>query len=247
MKRQFTLFALALFAAVPYVHAAEKGEAVVKAAVQKLVPSVKIDMVEKSPIEGYYQVIVGSQLVYVSADGRYVLQGTLYDTQDKIDLTAARMSREHVAKLDAYPESQRIIFAPSGKARHRITVFTDIDCGYCRKMHAHMAEYNERGIQVDYLFFPRSGPGTPSFDKAVSVWCAKDRRAAMTAAKAGQNPQPLTCENPITQEYQLGLAVGVEGTPAVYAEDGSRIGGYLTPDQLQAHLDRIAAARKSGS
>ncbi len=246
MKRHLIALLL-LTAAIPFAHAAEPDQAAVRGAVLKLVPSAKIDKVEKSPIEGYAQVIVGSQLVYVSNDGRYILQGTLYDVDARLDLTGARMSREHVAKLDAYPESQRIVFAPSGKPKYKVTVFTDIDCGYCRKMHSHIAEYNERGIQVDYMFFPRSGPGTPSFDKAVSVWCAKDRKQALTAAKAGQEPEPLKCDNPIAQEYQLGMTVGVDGTPAVYAPDGSRIGGYLTPDQLQAALERVATAAKPGA
>lgn len=246
MKRH--LFAvLALVVAAPFAQAADVNEANVRAAVQKLVPTAKIDKVEASPIPGYAQAIVGSQLVYVSNDGRYILQGTLYDADAKLDLTAARMSREHVSKLEAYPEAQRIVFAPAGKPKYKVTVFTDIDCGYCRKMHSHIAEYNERGIQVDYLFFPRSGPGTPSFDKAVSVWCAKDRKGAFTSAKAGQDPSPLKCDNPIAQEYQLGMTVGVDGTPAVYAPDGSKIGGYLTPDQLQASLDRIAAGTKPGA
>ncbi len=237
------LAASILLSAMPLAHA---DEAAVRAAIKKMAPTATIDKVEKSPIDGYSQAIVGSQLVYVSNDGRYILQGTLYDVDAKLDLSASRMSRENVAKLAAYPEAQRIVFAPSGKPKYKVTVFTDIDCGYCRKMHSHIAEYNERGIQVDYLFFPRSGPGTPSFDKAISVWCAKDRNGAFTSAKAGQDPSPLKCENPIAQEYQLGITVGVDGTPAVYAPDGSRIGGYLTPDQLQASLERIAASANSG-
>ncbi len=242
MKRHMLAVAFFLLAAIPLPQAADtKEEAAVRAAVTKLVPNVKVEMIEKSPIDGYYQVIIGSQLVYVSADGRYVLQGTLYDADAKVDVTAERMSRVHVAKLDSYPQAQRIVFAPTGKPKYKVTVFTDIDCGYCRKMHSHIAEYNERGIQVDYLFFPRSGPNTPSFDKAVSVWCAKDRKQAFTSAKAGQDPAPLKCDNPIADEYQLGITVGVDGTPAVYAQDGSKIGGYLTPDQLQAQLERIAA------
>lgn len=238
---------LALLLAVPFAQVAHASEDNVRAAIQKLVPNARIDRIEASPIAGYSQAIIGSQLVYVSNDGRYVLQGALYDVDAKLDLTGARMSREHVAKLDAYPEAQRIVFKPKGEVKYKVTVFTDIDCGYCRKMHSHIAEYNERGIQVDYLFFPRSGPGTPSFDKAVSVWCAKDRNSAFTSAKAGQDPAPLKCDNPVTQEYQLGMNVGVDGTPAVFAPDGSKIGGYLTPDQLQASLDRIAAAGKPGA
>jgi thiol:disulfide interchange protein DsbC len=232
------VFAMSAF--LPLAHAADKAEATARAAVQKLVKTSKIEAFEQSPIPGYYQAVVGSQLLYVSADGRYVLQGTLYDADAKLDLTAKRLARVNVAKLDAYPAAKRISFAPKSKPKYKVTVFTDIDCGYCRKMHSHIAEYNERGIQVDYLFFPRSGPGTPSFAKAVSVWCADDQKKAFTAAKAGANPEPLQCDNPVAEEYQLGISVGVDGTPSVFAEDGSKIGGYLTPDQLQAQLERVA-------
>jgi thiol:disulfide interchange protein DsbC len=239
--------ALALFTAAPLALAASSNETAARAAIQKLIGERKIEALEKSPIDGYFQAVVGSQLLYVSADGRYILQGTLYDADAKRDLTAARLARESVAKLDAYPQAKRISFAPTSKPKYKVTVFTDIDCGYCRKMHSHIAEYNDRGIQVDYLFFPRSGPGTPSFAKAVSVWCASDKQSAFTAAKAGADPAPLQCDNPISEEYQLGIEVGVDGTPAVFAPDGSKIGGYLTPDQLQAQLERIAAEEKPGA
>ena len=235
------VFALSFI--VPLAQAADGSDAVARAAVQKLVKNTKIEAFEKSPVPGYFQAVVGSQLLYVSEDGRYVLQGTLYDANAKIDLTAQRLARVNIAKLDAYPAAKRITFAPKSKAKYKVTVFTDIDCGYCRKMHSHIAEYNERGIEVDYLFFPRSGPNTPSFAKAVSVWCAKDQKQAFTAAKTGANPEPLQCDNPIAEEYQLGISVGVDGTPAVFAQDGSKIGGYLTPDQLQAQLERVAAEK----
>jgi len=238
--------AAALFAFVPLAHAAET-DAAAREAVQKLAQGRTVDGFEKSPIPGYYQAIVGSQVLYVSEDGRYVLQGTLYDANAKVDLTAARLARVNVARLDAYPAAKRITFAPKSKPKYKVTVFTDIDCGYCRKLHSHIAEYNERGIQVDYLFFPRSGPGTPSFAKAVSVWCAKDQKQAFTAAKAGTDPAPLQCDNPVSEEYQLGISVGVDGTPSVFAEDGSKIGGYLTPDQLQAQLERVASMEKPGA
>lgn len=238
--------AVVVFAFAPFAHAAEP-DAVARDAVQKLTQGRKLDGFEKSPIPGYYQAIVGSQVFYVSDDGRYVLQGTLYDANAKVDLTAARLARVNVARLDAYPSAKRITFAPKSKPKYKVTVFTDIDCGYCRKLHSHIAEYNDRGIQVDYLFFPRSGPGTPSFAKAVSVWCAKDQKQAFTAAKAGTDPAPLQCDNPIAEEYQLGISVGVDGTPSVFAEDGSKIGGYLTPDQLQAQLERVAAMEKPGA
>ena len=238
---------LAFAVLAPLAQAAEKPEdAAVRKALHDLVPQAQIDAVEASPLPGYRQVIVGSQMVYISEDGKYMLQGTLYDAPAKRDLTAARLAVDHKRKVDAVPLSKRIVFAPD-KPKYKITVFTDIDCGYCRKLHSQIAEYNKRGIEVDYLFFPRSGLNSPSFDKAVSVWCAKDRNAAFTAAKAGKTPAPAKCDNPIADEYKLGAEVGVDGTPTVIAPDGTKIGGYLSPDQMLAKLQTLGTATLAGN
>lgn len=223
-------------------HAADTpAQAAARKALSELVPQARIDAIETAPLPGYQQVIVGGQLVYVSDDGKYILQGKLLDTVNKRDLTESRLAVDVKKKLDAVPASRRIIFAPAGKPQYKITVFTDIDCGYCRKLHSQIAEYNKRGIEVDYLFFPRSGLSGESYDKAVAVWCAKDRKSAFTAAKAGQTPPLLKCDNPIAQDFELGAQVGVNGTPAIYAADGSKIGGYLDPDQMLARLKTLDA------
>jgi thiol:disulfide interchange protein DsbC len=233
---------LALAAACAPLHAADKPEdAAARKALQELVPQAKLDAIESAPLPGYRQVIVGSQMVYVSDDGKYLLQGTLYDTQNKRDLTGTRLAIDHKKKVDAVPLSKRLVFAPA-KPKYKITVFTDLDCGYCRKLHSQIAEYNKRGIEVDYLFFPRTGLNTPSFDKAVSVWCAADRKAAFTAAKAGKNPAPAKCDNPVAEEYQLGTQVGVDGTPTIFAPDGTKIGGYLSPAEMEAKLQNLGKA-----
>jgi thiol:disulfide interchange protein DsbC len=237
------LFALAFAAVLPLAQAADSpADAAARKALQELVPQAKIDVVEQAPMPGFRQVIVGGQMIYVSDDGKYLLQGALYDTKNKRDLTSARLAVDNKRKVDAVPQDQRIAFSPSGKAKYRITVFTDIDCGYCRKLHSEVAELNKRGIEVDYLFFPRSGLGTPSFDKAVSVWCAADRKAAFTSAKAGKDPAPLKCDNPISEQFALGMQVGVSGTPTIIAPDGSKIGGYLPPDQMLAKLQELGTA-----
>ncbi len=232
----------------PTAHAADAApDAAARNALHELVPQAKIDKVEAAPLPGYRQVIVGGQMVYVSDDGKYVLQGSLYDAQTKHDLTASRLAREYKARIDAVPTSKRIVFAPSAKPKYTVTVFTDLDCGYCRKLHSQIAEYNQRGIEVDYLFFPRTGIGSPSYVKAVSVWCAKDRKAAFTAAKAGQNPPPAKCDNPVADEFTLGTQVGVEGTPTILAPDGSKLGGYLSPDQMLAKLQALGTANFAGN
>ena len=238
-----TLFALAFAAALPLAQAADSpADAAARKALQELVPQAKIDVVEQAPVPGFRQVIVGGQMIYISDDGKYLLQGTLYDTRNKRDLTGARLAVDNKRKVDAVSQDQRIVFSPSGKPKYKITVFTDIDCGYCRKLHAEVPELNKRGIEVDYLFFPRSGVGTPSFDKAVSVWCAADRKTAFTAAKAGKDPAPLKCDNPVSEQFALGMQVGVSGTPTIIAPDGSKIGGYLPPDQMLAKLQALDAA-----
>ena len=240
MKLHYLLFAFAAVAA--FAQAADKPEdANARKALQALVPQAKIDTVEAAPLPGYRQAIVDSHLIYVSDDGKYVLQGTLYDTQSKRDLTGSRLAVEHKSKVDSVPLSKRIVFAPD-KPKYKITVFTDIDCGYCRKLHSQIAEYNKRGIEVDYLFFPRSGLNSPSYDKAVSVWCAADRNAAFTAAKAGKTPAPLKCDNPVAEEFKLGAQVGVDGTPTIFAPDGTKIGGYLPPAEMQAKLENLGKA-----
>jgi thiol:disulfide interchange protein DsbC len=238
---------LAFAAAFTLSHAAENAEdAAARKALLELVPQAKIDTVEAAPLPGFRQVIVGSQMVYVSDDGKYMLQGTLYDAKSKRDLTASRLAVDHKRKVDAVPVSKRIVFAPP-KPKYKITVFTDIDCGYCRKLHSQIAEYNKRGIEVDYLFYPRSGLNTPSFDKAVSVWCAKDRNAAFTAAKAGKAPTPAKCDNPVAEEYRLGQQVGVDGTPTIFAPDGTKIGGYLSPNEMLAKLEHLGTATLAGN
>jgi len=238
------LIPLAFAAVATFAQAAEKPEdAATRKALQGLLsPQAKIDAIEESPLPGYRQVVVGPQMLYVSDDGKYLLQGNLYDTTTKRDLTSARLAVDHKKKLDAVPAAKRIVFAPAEKAKYKITVFTDIDCGYCRKLHSQIAEYNKRGIEVDYLFFPRSGLNSPSYDKAVSVWCAKDRNAAFTAAKAGKTPAPAKCDNPVGDEFKLGTQVGVDGTPTVFTADGTKIGGYLSPDQMLAKLQSLGTA-----
>lgn len=222
------------------VLAADTAEDAVRTAIQSLVPGAKIESISESVVPGFYEVVIGGQIAYVSADGRYLLQGSIYDIQGKSDVTEASravLRREALAKVG---DDQRIVFGPA-KPKHTISVFTDIDCGYCRRMHQQIAEYNELGIAVEYLFFPRAGIGSESFDKAVHVWCAADRKEAMTAAKAGRPVEAKTCDNPVEEDFALGQKIGISGTPAVIAADGTQLGGYVPPEQLLQRLDQLAA------
>ena len=209
----------------------------VEAAIKSLVPGASIDSIAESQVPGFYQVVLQGQVVYVSADGKYLIQGSVFDIANKTDLTEAARGTLRRAALDAVGPEQRIIYkAPEEK--YAVTVFTDIDCGYCRRLHQEIPEYNKRGITIEYLFFPRSGIGSESYDKAVAVWCADDRREAMDTAKAGGNVEKKQCENPIAHDYELGQKIAVSGTPAVFTREGVQLGGYLPPEQM---LQRLAA------
>ena len=242
MSRLFVaaLMALASTAAL----AADPAEQTVRAAIRTLVPNANIDSVDKSQLPGFYEVVLQGQVLYVSADGKYLMSGSLWDIEGKRDLTDARKAVLRKEVLDTVGSEKRIVFAAK-EPKHTVTVFTDIDCGYCRRLHQQMPEYNALGISVEYLFFPRAGVGSDSFRKAESVWCAADRNVAMTKAKSGEALEDKTCANPIAEEFELGHKVGVSGTPAVIAEDGTQIGGYLAPDQMISRLEQIKSTAKT--
>lgn len=221
---------------------ASADEAAVESAIKSLVPAAKIDSIAESQVPNFYQVVLQGQVVYISADGKYLFQGSVFDIPNKTDLTEAAKAGLRRGALAAVGPERRIIF-PAKNEKYAVTVFTDIDCGYCRRMHGEMAEYNKRGISVEYLFFPRAGVGSEAYDKAVSVWCAADRNKALTIAKSGDKLESKTCDNPVAADYELGQQVGVSGTPAVYAKDGTQLGGYLPPEQLLQRLDALAGAR----
>lgn len=230
-----------LLALVQTVSAAEVDYSNVEARIRALAPQAASIAISETPIEGLLMVQVGGDVVYATADGKYMVQGRVIDMDTREDLTENAKSdvrRELLAKADT---KGQITFAPVD-TKYDLTVFTDIDCGYCRKLHAQIDEYNQQGIAIHYMAFPRAGVGSHSFDKAVSVWCASDQRSAMTQAKLGAEPDPAQCDNPIEEQYQLGMNLGVTGTPSLLTADGQMIPGYVPPEQLRARLDQMAVA-----
>jgi thiol:disulfide interchange protein DsbC len=206
--------------------------------------NVKAEDISDSPLPGVYQVQVGSRVAYISQDGRYLLQGDLYDLETSRNLTEATRAGSRVEMLAEVPEDQMMIFAAAdGEPKHTITIFTDIDCGYCRQFHREIEQVNELGIEVHYLFYPRTGPNTDSWAKAEKVWCIgpDERNAALTQAKLGGKVPEEACDtNPVSAHWQLGHDIGVTGTPSVIAANGEVIGGYLAPDQLLDRLENLA-------
>ncbi len=238
MKSFLLAGALALGLAVP-AFAAEKtdpGLEQARAAMQKILPDLDPKAVQPSPVPGIYQVFLPPQLFYISADGRYAFDGDIIDLHTNTNLSTPVRDRLRLAAIENVGEKNMIIYGPKD-AKHTITVFTDIDCGYCRKLHSEMDQYNKAGIRVRYLAYPRAGINSNSYNKAVAVWCAEDRNAAMTEAKQGKDPEPKTCDNPVAMEYELGQRLGIRGTPAIVTGRGQIIPGYVPADRLKAILD----------
>lgn len=206
---------------------------------EKLAPQEKPDSVKPTAIAGLYEVVFGSEIFYVSSDGRYVIQGALLDLNTNENMTETTRISIRKAAMGGLKESEMIVFSPE-KPRHTLTVFTDIDCGYCRKLHSEMEQLNSYGVKVRYMMFPRSGPNTPSFQKAVNVWCAKDQQTSMTRAKAGESVPQADCNNPIAAQFNIGQQLGVTGTPALLLDDGTLIPGYRPAKDLATMLDQQA-------
>lgn len=224
--------------------AADSGsfEQQIRNSLQVLLPGVVPDSVAETPIPGLYEVMFGPRLMYITGDGRYVMQGSLIDLEKRENLTEPRLKTAKLKAIEAVGEDRMIIFGPP-VAKHTVTVFTDVDCGYCRKLHSEIAQYNDLGIRVRYLMYPRAGEGSDSYKKMVSVWCADDRKAALTAAKKGKPIEPRTCDNPVDEDLALGRQFGLQGTPTIVLESGETIPGYVPASKLIKVLeqDKVAA------
>jgi thiol:disulfide interchange protein DsbC len=212
------------------------SHAAIETSLRKVLPDMKTDKIGPSPIEGVSEVQVGPRLFYVTNDGRYLLQGSLIDLQTRQDISEERRKSFRLEALNEFGEQNMIVF-PAKNPRHTITVFTDVDCTYCRKLHKEINRYNDLGITVRYLLYPRSGANTPSYHKAVTVWCNENRQDALTRAKAGEELERRDCPNPILALMDLGQAVGLQGTPAIVLDDGEMVPGYVPPEKLAQALD----------
>ena len=211
-------------------------EAAIRQAMTKSMPSVKVDSVKPAVIKGLFEVVVGANIYYVSEDGKYLLQGRLVDVAARKDLTEEKLNVTRKLAIEKMGQANMIVFKPK-ITKYTVTIFTDIDCGYCRKLHSEIDQYLAQGITIQYLFFPRAGKGSDSYNKAVSVWCAEDRNAALTAAKKDQKLPEKTCDNPIDKHMQLAAEFDVKGTPMIISENGNVYPGYLPAKQLVEALE----------
>ncbi|MDH5632778.1 MAG: DsbC family protein [Gammaproteobacteria bacterium] len=210
---------------------AGKTEDSLRATVEKGLGGMKISKVSKTPVAGIYEIHAGGRIMYSTNDGRHLFIGNLIDLEKQVNLT--RVAQQEITKkrLAQVDESSMLVIGPKN-AKHTLTAFTDVDCGYCAKLHLEVPKLNEAGIRMRYLFYPRAGMGSESFNKAVAVWCSKDRAKAIGDAKARKPIDMKTCDNPVTDHLRLGQELGLNGTPMLVMEDGTIINGYQPASEI---------------
>ena len=215
--------------------------AAVNRALNAFSPGLRADSIRPIDASQFFEIIVGTEVVYISQDGRFMLQGDLVDLEQRVNLTESVRGVGRLKLVAGLDEAKMIVFAPEkDKIKHTVTVFTDIDCPYCRKLHDEMALYNDLGIAMRYLAYPRAGVGSKSYDKAVAAWCAKDPKAAMTLAKAGKvvtEKEIKDCKDPVREHMALVRQLGITGTPALIFEDGTLVPGYVPANRLITMLE----------
>ncbi|HLJ38956.1 MAG TPA: DsbC family protein [Steroidobacteraceae bacterium] len=227
-----TLFSGPLGAQQPAARAVDPREEIAR----KIPGGARVDELRATPVPGIWEFTRDGDIAYVSADGRYAISGDMVELGSNVNLTENHRREIRARELAAVPESQMLIFGPK-EAKYTLTVFTDIDCPYCRKLHSQIGEYNRLGIRVRYLLYPRNGPNTESWTKAEQVWCSSNRNDALTRAKQGQDLKVKVCtDTPLPRFWALGQKFNITGTPALVMSDGEMLSGYMPPDVLLKHL-----------
>jgi thiol:disulfide interchange protein DsbC len=211
----------------------------IRLALTKSQPNMPVGEITPSPIAGLYEVIIqGDQVLYASADAKFFIPGDLYEMlpEGLVNLGEQKRNVSRATKIAALDENEMIIYDVEGERKATLTVFTDVDCPYCRKLHAEVPQLNDMGIAVRYLAFPRTGLDTETYFKMVSTWCSDDRLSMFTSATRGGDIPIMDCANPVADHYQLGREVAVTGTPALVLEDGTILPGYVPAETLAGYL-----------
>lgn len=215
----------------------------IRAILAQRLPNLELDAIAETGLDNLYEVTFGTRVIYVDGDGRYLVNGDVMDLKTGQSITEQRERDLKASALAQVDEKGMIIYGDKN-AEHTISVFTDIDCGYCRKLHSEIDQYIAEGIRVRYLAFPRAGVASDAAKKAESVWCSDDPNAAMTLAKKGEKVESKACENPVAAHYELGQQFGIRGTPAIILNNGEVLPGYVPAKRLkQALSQRVAAAK----
>jgi thiol:disulfide interchange protein DsbC len=223
--------------------AAPVDEAIVaklKAALEVSSTGLVVESVENSEIAGLYAVqFTNGPLVYANASGDHFVVGDMFKVEGEgyVNLAEQRRDGARKAKIDALSPDDMIVFSPASEARASITVFTDVTCFYCQKLHKEVPELNRQGIEVRYLAYPRAGVGSPGYRQLASAWCSDNPQDTLTRLKNKEVIADNVCPtNPIAAQYQLGQELGVRGTPAIITDTGRMIPGYQSAEELVVTL-----------
>ncbi len=209
----------------------------VRETVSGMFSGIEADDVFASEVDGWYTIRKGAIIAYISGDGRYLLQGDMIDLQESTNLSEESRNEARVKMMAAVPEDQLIVYTPD-TVRHTVSIFTDIDCTFCRRLHSQLQDYMDEGIEIRYFLYPRNGPSSESWVKAQNVWCADNRNEALTLAKLDKTFPMHECDSStVSAHYAIGQDVGLRGTPAIVLEDGTLFSGYLPARQLTEAID----------
>lgn len=219
---------------------AENPEDVILKKLKGAGPDIPVSEIRKASVPAFYEVeLTSGEILYATEDGQYLFTGDLYQIADQgfKNLTEERRMTARADQMASLDENKMVVFPAEGDEKGQITVFTDIDCAYCRKLHQEVPELNKMGITVRYLGFPRAGIGSGSYYTMVSAWCAENQLDAMTKAKRGESIEDKRCDNPIAEQYRLGQKLGVQGTPAIFLDDGRLLPGYMPAARIASALN----------
>jgi thiol:disulfide interchange protein DsbC len=234
-----SLLVISLMAGSPLSAAQDAELEAVRAKIDSIFEQINPEHVNRSAVDGWYTVQKGSLVAYISADGRYLLQGDMIDLDTQVNLSEKTRNTARRDVMSSIENDKTILFSPA-EVKHRVTVFTDIDCTFCRKLHSQIDEYLAAGIEVRYLLYPRNGPSSNSWGKSENVWCANNRNDALTAAKQDHEFKTHKCDSStISEHYMLGQSIGLTGTPAIVFDDGTLVSGYLPPANLSSRLQSM--------
>ena len=211
----------------------QSAEDQLRAALAEMAPDLPITSIAESVLPGVYEVVSNAQVYYLSPNGRYLVEGSIVDLQNQVNVSEQRRGGLQLSLISEMPEEQMVVFNNKDEDAERwITVFTDTDCGFCQKLHREIDTITDADIKVRYLMFPRAGIDSGSSRELQSVWCADDQQEAMTIAKSGGMVEPATCENPIQSHMDLARQVELRGTPLIYLDNGTKIPGYRPANEL---------------
>jgi thiol:disulfide interchange protein DsbC len=230
-----------LVSVAPMLQAADDTSAIEKR-LQTIIPNdASKAQITATPVPGLYQIQIGMTVVYMSKDGKYLVNGNVVDLESNKNLTKETQAKTRKLALKKIPENTMIVYPAKGgkdKAKHTITVFSDIDCPYCSKLHKEIPALNDAGVNVRYLSYPRAGMGSPSYHKAVSVWCAENPAKSMDDAMAGLPPESKQCKNPVRDHMIQAELFEVNGTPNIILDNGELLPGYVPAKKLITILNQ---------